>query len=68
MHDGGMCGCPHHKLVPLIIVIVGVAFLLQTLGVLTAATVSMVWPIGLIMIGLMKLSSGMCGCCSMKKK
>lgn len=68
MHDGGMCGCPHHKLVPLIIVIIGGAFLLQTLGVLTAATVSMVWPVGLILIGLVKLGGGMCGCCTMKKK
>jgi hypothetical protein len=55
-------------MVPLIIVIIGVAFLLQTLNVLTAATVGMVWPIGLILIGLMKMSGGMCGCCSMKKK
>ncbi len=63
-----MCGCPHHKLVPLVMVIVGSAFLLESLDVLTAATVSMVWPIGLILAGLSKLSGGMCSCCAMKKK
>jgi hypothetical protein len=62
MMEGGMCSCPHHKVVPLLIVLIGVAFLLQALGVLTAETVSMVWPIGLILIGLMKMSKGMCGC------
>lgn len=68
MMEGGMCSCPHHKVTPLLIVLIGVAFLLQALNVLDAATVGMIWPIGLILIGLMKMSGGMCGCCGMMKK
>jgi len=66
--DGGMCACPHHKIKPIVIILIGVAFLLQATGTLPATTVAMVWPIGLIIIGVMKLMGGMCGCCGAKKK
>jgi len=62
MMNGEMCGCPHHKIVPLVIVLIGVVFLLGALNVITMATVGMLWPIGLIIIGGMKLTSGMCAC------
>jgi hypothetical protein len=67
MMDGGMCSCPHHKVVPLVITLVGVALLLQVMNVITAQTMSYVWPIAIILVGLMKLSKGMCSC-DMKKK
>jgi len=65
MHEGmhGMCGCPHHKVVPLCITLIGLAFLLQALGTLTPSFVAMAWPVLLIVIGLMKLTKGMCTCC-----
>lgn len=62
MHDG-MCRCPHHKAVPLFITLIGLTFLFQAFGVLTAAFVAYAWPILLTLIGLQKMFSGMCKCC-----
>ncbi|TAK03852.1 hypothetical protein EPO34_01680 [Patescibacteria group bacterium] len=58
---GGSCACAHHKVGPLLIALIGLLFLLKTLGVVGAATVDLAWPVALIVIGLMK--SGMCKCC-----
>ncbi len=66
MHDG-MCHCPHHKVVPTIIVLIGLAFLLTALGVLSVETRDIAWPIGVILIGLMKISGGACSCNAMHK-
>ena len=73
MHEGmggmcGMCKCPHHKIFPLCVTLIGLAFLLQALGLMAASTVAVAWPVLLIIIGLMKMSSGMCKCCAEHKK
>lgn len=62
--DGKMCGCPHHKIVPLGIVLIGLVFLLQTLGVITAYAANIAWPVLVMLIGLQKMMRGMCTCCS----
>jgi len=62
MHEG-MCGCSHHKLVPLFITLIGLSFLLQAMGVLSAMIVAYAWPILLTLIGLQKMMGGMCKCC-----
>ena len=61
---GGKCSCPHHKVVPLMITLIGVAFLFQALNVLTMSTVAVLWPILLIIAGGTKLFSGGCKCCT----
>lgn len=66
MQEGMKCSCAHHQLVPGLIVLIGLVFLLQALNVLSAAFVSVAWPALLILIGLQKLSRGMCKCCSEK--
>ena len=66
MMDGAMCKCPHHKIAPLSITLIGLAFLANALGYLASSTLAVVWPVLLTIIGLMKLSRGMCGC-DMKK-
>lgn len=65
-NQGGekMCNCPHHKMLPLALLIVGVLFLLQALGVDMGNTVAIVWPILLILWALKKMSKGSCKCCS----
>jgi len=65
-HCGG-CKCPHHKVVPGLIVLIGLAFLLQALNVVSAGFVGVVWPCLLILVGLQKMFSGMCRCCGMSK-
>ena len=58
------CKCPHHKMIPLFIVIFGVLFLLNSQGMVADDTVGVVWPILVILGGLQKLFRGMCKCCS----
>ena len=60
---GGMCSCPHHKIVPLSITLIGLSFLLGDLSILTWGAVGLIWPILLIVIGVVKMSKGMCKCC-----
>ncbi|MDP3779358.1 MAG: hypothetical protein Q8R30_04940 [bacterium] len=65
MMGGGMntCGCPHHKIVPMMIFIIGLLFLLNVLNVITAMALSWLWPIALMIAGLMKMMGGGCKCC-----
>ena len=60
MNQGG-CKCPHHKVVPVALILIGLGFLLQSLNILTASFVGLVWPILVIIIGFVKL--GGCKCC-----
>ena len=66
MTDGACCKCPHHLLVPIFILLIGVAFLLQALNVLSASFVAITWPILLILIGLQKIVGSACKCCVKK--
>ena len=59
----GSCGCMHHKFVPILIILFGLTFLLEAYGMLGAATVGIVWPILVILTGILKLTSGKCKCC-----
>jgi uncharacterized membrane protein len=63
---GGMknvCNCPHHKIVPVVIILIGLTFLLGTLGILTMWAVSVIWPVLLMVVGGVKLGSRKCKCC-----
>ncbi len=57
------CNCPHHKVVPLLVVLFAAAFLLRNLGVLDEQTVDIAWPILVGLGGLMHLTEGACKCC-----
>ena len=52
-----------HKMVGGLVALLGLAFLLGNLGLLSMSTVSMAWPILLILIGLKKMMGGACKCC-----
>ena len=60
------CKCPHHKMVPLLVFIIGLLFFLNAVNVVTSSAVTMLWPIGLMLVGLMKMMSGKCKCCGNK--
>lgn len=66
-HNGEMhgktCKCPHHKVLPAIIVLIGLDFLLGTVGVFTWGFVDISWPVLVIIAGLMKMNQGSCKCC-----
>ena len=57
------CGCPHHKVVPVLVVLFGLTFLLGNLNVLTQQFVGIAWPIIVGIAGLTKLGGGKCKCC-----
>jgi hypothetical protein len=62
---GRGCGCVHHKVMPLLVVVFGLVFLLGALGKMSMETVNVVWPVIVIIAGLKKMAMGMgmCKCC-----
>jgi len=54
-------------IVPMCIILIGLAFLLQSLDLVSAMFVNYSWPVLLIVIGLMKMLGSGCACCRMKK-
>lgn len=57
-----VCKCPHHKMVPWIIILIGIDFLLGAVNVLTGTFVAVTWPILVIIAGVVKLNR--CACCT----
>ena len=60
---GDSCQCPHHKMIPLFIVLIGLLFLIKAFGAFDAQTVAILWPLLLILIGLQKMFGSACSCC-----
>ena len=60
-----VCKCPHHKVVPALIILIGLTFLLGSWGTLSASSVNVIWPVLVILAGAMKFGekAGMCKCC-----
>jgi len=58
----GKCNCMHHKIMPLMIVLIALTLLAGRLSILSASTVSLLWPVWLLIIGGTKLMSGSCKC------
>ncbi|HSX24690.1 MAG TPA: hypothetical protein VLG69_01865 [Candidatus Andersenbacteria bacterium] len=60
---GKKCNCPHHKAVPVCIILIALTFLLGTWGVLGESAVAVIWPVLLLIIGGTKLMASKCSCC-----
>ncbi len=60
----GGCKCPHHKMVPLFITLIGAVFLLQAFDAVSASFTAWAWPLLVTLIGLTKLMGGNCKCCA----
>jgi predicted RND superfamily exporter protein len=56
------CKCPHHKIIPLLILIFGLTLLAGALNWVSGNTVYIVAALVVILIGLQKLIG--CKCCS----
>ncbi len=67
MEKGGMCPCPHHRMVPIgkgvAILLFGGAFLLANLGLIGRETRDILWPLAIVLVGFGKLGSASCPCC-----
>ena len=57
------CACPHHKALPVLIILFGLLFLLGKMNIIGQSMVSMWWPVLVIAGGLVKLTKKMCKCC-----
>ena len=64
MSSGMSCMCPHHKVVPVAVVLIGLTFILGATQIITPYAVSLIWPTLLVIIGLTKMCSGSCKCCT----
>jgi hypothetical protein len=64
MNHPMMCKCPHHKMVPLMIALIGLSFLLGELGVLSIHAVNIIWPILVIIGAFTKMGGNNCKCCT----
>jgi len=60
---GKTCNCTHHKVIPVLVILIGVDFLLGAIHIFTWGFVDVTWPILLIIGGAGKLSMGRCTCC-----
>ncbi len=61
--SGEGCSCPHHKAIPVFVILIAFAFLLSAWDLLAESTVAIIWPILLAAIGFTKLTKGKCKCC-----
>lgn len=59
----GDCTCPHHRAIPVFIILIAAVLLLGQWEVLTESTVGIVWPILLGAIGVTKFMERNCSCC-----
>ena len=57
------CNCPHHKAIPVCIMLIAITFLLGAWGILSEGAVSVIWPVLLLVIGGTKLMKNKCTCC-----
>jgi hypothetical protein len=57
------CSCPCHKMVGLLIALIGLTFLLGAFNVFSPRVVEVTWPILVVLLGLKLTCSGSCKCC-----
>jgi len=62
-NEESKCGCVCHKMAGIFIILIGLTFLLGSLGVLGSKAVSVIWPIIVIVAGIKCLMKGACKCC-----
>lgn len=63
MQGGKVCKCTHHKTMPILVILFGLLFLLQALGVIGMQSVAIIWPIIVMLAGIFKLAKRHCKCC-----
>jgi hypothetical protein len=59
-----VCNCPHHKVVPILIILIGLNVILSALGVYDLKWMAIIVGALLIVIGGTKIGGSKCGCCS----
>jgi len=62
MQPGKTCRCPHHKMTPFLIALIGGVFILRSIGYVTPGAADIIWGVIIMCIGFQKLARGMCKC------
>ena len=62
-HGHNKCGCGHHMIVPLLIIIIGVVLLIGGFNAIGLQTLEIITAILVIIIGGAKLMARKCKCC-----
>ncbi|HAZ14131.1 MAG: hypothetical protein A2X86_02805 [Bdellovibrionales bacterium GWA2_49_15] len=62
------CCCPCHKMNGILVTLLGLAFLLGNLEVISAKVLGISWPVLVILLGLKNICSDMCKCCKSEPK
>lgn len=60
---GKTCGCVCHKVVPIMVTLIGLDFLFANLGWVSESFLATSWPILVVIAGVSQLCKGMCKCC-----
>ena len=63
MGGKNVCVCPHHKAIPVLVILFGLTFLLGALDWARPEFVAIAWPVIVIAGGAVKLTGKMCKCC-----
>lgn len=58
-----LCTCHHHRIAPIALVLIGLDFLANALGLVSDGFLAVSWPILLVVAGLAKLLGRTCRCC-----
>ena len=61
-HHCGYCSCIHHKIIPLLVLALGLLFFFHGIGAVALRTVAILWPLLIIVGAVVKLISGDCKC------
>lgn len=61
--NGKTCECKCHRTMPILIILFGLTFLLGNFGVIMSSTVSLIWPILVIVCGFLSMNKKSCKCC-----
>ena len=60
---GKVCNCPHHKAIPVIILLIGLVILLSAFNLWSGQAETIVIGLLVIIAGFVKLKSASCKCC-----
>lgn len=61
--NGKKCECRCHRALPILVILFGLTFLLGAMNMIMESTVSLIWPILVIICGFIGLNKKNCNCC-----
>jgi len=60
---GKVCNCPHHKVIPIIVLLIGLVVLLSAFNIWSGQVETILIGVLILIVGFVKLKSASCKCC-----